>query len=165
MSSALSVVTNFEQTACKKYVPEFRVGGTVRVHAKIVEGQKERVQVFEGIVIRRKRGNHLGGSFTVRKVSYNIGVERTFFVHSPRIEKIEVLTTGQVRRARLFYLRDLRGKAAKIQGEQVAVDETVIELPPQTPAEVEAAAAASTKRAEKKAAKKAAKLKGGAKKK
>lgn len=124
MSSCLSPVINFEKSISKKNIPDFRVGGTVRVHAKIVEGQKERIQVFEGVVIRRKRGNHLGGSFTVRKISYNIGVERTFFVHSPRIEKIEVLTIGEVRRARLFYLRNLRGKAARIQGEQVSTEDT-----------------------------------------
>lgn len=138
MSSCLSPVVNFEKSNLKKNVPAFRVGGTVRVHAKIVEGQKERIQVFEGVVIRRKRGNHLGGSFTVRKISYNIGVERTFFVHSPRIEKIEVLTTGDVRRARLFYLRNLRGKAARIQGEQVAAEEATVDA-----ATVEAAAGAS----------------------
>lgn len=150
MSSCLSPVVNFEKSNLKKNVPSFRVGGTVRVHAKIVEGQKERIQVFEGVVIRRKRGNHLGGSFTVRKVSYNIGVERTFFVHSPRIEKIEVLTTGDVRRARLFYLRNLRGKAARIQGEQVSAEETAVDTASETPVAAEPTAEATPKKEKKK---------------
>lgn len=99
----------------KSDLPEFNTGDTVRVHAKIKEGNKERVQVFEGVVIKRSKANTASATFTVRKVSYNIGVERTFPLHSPRIEKIEVLTRGVVRRARLFYLRPLRGKAARIK--------------------------------------------------
>ncbi|HKC59365.1 MAG TPA: 50S ribosomal protein L19 [Myxococcales bacterium] len=95
-------------------VPAFRVGDTVRVHSKISEGDKERIQIFEGVVIRRRRG-HLSSTFTVRKVSYGVGVERIFPVYSPRIEKIEVVTSGQVRRARLFYLRELQGKAARLK--------------------------------------------------
>jgi large subunit ribosomal protein L19 len=95
-------------------VPAFRVGDTVRVHTKISEGDKERIQIFEGVVIRRRRG-HLSSTFTVRKVSYGVGVERIFPVYSPRIEKIEVVTSGQVRRARLFYLRELQGKAARLK--------------------------------------------------
>ena len=95
-------------------IPEFRVGDTVRVHTKISEGDKERIQIFEGVVIRRKRG-HASTTFTVRKVSYGVGVERIFPVYSPRIEKIEVVTSGQVRRARLFYLRELQGKAARLK--------------------------------------------------
>jgi large subunit ribosomal protein L19 len=95
-------------------VPAFRVGDTVRVHTKISEGDKERIQMFEGVVIRRRRG-HLSSTFTVRKVSYGVGVERIFPVYSPRIEKIEVVTSGQVRRARLFYLRELQGKAARLK--------------------------------------------------
>jgi large subunit ribosomal protein L19 len=96
-------------------IPQFRVGDTVKVHAKIREGNKERVQVFEGLVIRRHSGNLSTATFTVRKISYNIGVERIFFVHSPMIEKIEVVSAGRVRRARLFYLRELRGKSARIK--------------------------------------------------
>ena len=95
-------------------VPAFRVGDTVRVHTKISEGDKERIQIFEGVVIRRKRG-HLSSTFTVRKISYGVGVERIFPVYSPRIEKIEVVSSGQVRRARLFYLRELQGKAARLK--------------------------------------------------
>lgn len=99
----------------KSDIPSFEVGDTIKVHAKIIEGNKERIQVFEGVVIRRSKGNLPNATFTVRKVSYNIGVERTFPVHSPRIDKIEVITRGVVRRARLFYLRPLRGKAARIR--------------------------------------------------
>jgi len=95
-------------------VPAFRVGDTVRVHTKISEGDKERIQIFEGVVIRKKRG-HLSSTFTVRKVSYGVGVERIFPIYSPRIDKIEVVTSGQVRRARLFYLRELQGKAARLK--------------------------------------------------
>ncbi len=100
----------------KASLPEFRVGDTVKVHARIIEGNKERIQIFEGAVIKRQGKTGATASFTVRKVSFNIGVERTFLLHSPRIEKIEVVTKGIVRRARLFYLRPLRGKAAKIRG-------------------------------------------------
>ena len=95
-------------------LPSFNVGDTVRVHFKIVEGEKERIQVFEGVVIRKRKGG-VGATFTVRKVSYGIGVERIFPLHSPRIEKIEIVNRGRVRRARLYYLRKLRGKAARIK--------------------------------------------------
>ncbi len=95
--------------------PSFRPGDTVKVHVKIREGNKERIQVFEGVVIRRNKGDQHTATFTVRKVSYNIGVERTFLFHSPLVNKIEIVTKGRVRRARLFYLRPLRGKAAKIR--------------------------------------------------
>src|SRR5438105_9199060 len=95
-------------------LPAFRVGDTVRVHTKISEGDKERIQIFEGVVIRRKRG-HLSSTFTVRKISYGVGVERIFPVYSPRIDKIEIIASGQVRRARLFYLRELQGKAARLK--------------------------------------------------
>jgi large subunit ribosomal protein L19 len=95
-------------------LPNFNVGDTVRVHFKIVEGEKERIQVFEGVVIRKRKGG-VGATFTVRKVSYGIGVERIFPLHSPRIEKIEIVNRGRVRRARLYYLRKLRGKAARIK--------------------------------------------------
>lgn len=95
--------------------PDFRVGDTIKVHARIIEGTKERIQIFEGAVIKRPGGNSPCASFTVRKVSFNIGVERTFMLYSPRIDKIEVVSRGSVRRARLFYLRPLRGKAARIK--------------------------------------------------
>ncbi len=100
----------------KTDLPEFKTGDTLKVYAKIVEGNKERIQAFEGVVIKRNGGAQAGATFTVRKVSAGgIGVERTFFLHSPRVDKIEVISKGSVRRARLFYLRDLRGKAAKIK--------------------------------------------------
>lgn len=94
--------------------PDFRAGDTVRVHCIIVEGDKERVQIFEGVCIRRTNGT-AQATFTVRKSSYGVGVERTFPAHSPRIEKVEVKSRGEVRRARLYYLRDLSGKAARIK--------------------------------------------------
>lgn len=100
--------------AARKAVPEFQAGDTLRVHAKVREGEKERVQVFEGICIRRKNAG-TSSTFTVRKVSYGTGVERTFPVFSPRIEKIERLSGGEVSRARLFFLRDLAGKKARIK--------------------------------------------------
>jgi large subunit ribosomal protein L19 len=102
-------------SAIRTDLPNLKIGDTVRVHAKIVEGNKERVQVFEGIILKRSKGNHSDATFTVRKVSYNIGVERTFPVHSPRIEKIEVVSRAKVRRSRLFYLRPLRGKATRMK--------------------------------------------------
>ena len=98
-------------------VPDFRVGDTVRVHVKIVEGEKERIQPFEGVVIRKKKGG-IRSTFTVRKISYGIGVERIFPLHSPRVDRIDVLGRGRVRRARLFYLRNLKGKAARIRTER-----------------------------------------------
>ncbi|AQS55591.1 50S ribosomal protein L19 [Novibacillus thermophilus] len=95
-------------------IPDFRPGDTLRVHVKVVEGQRERIQVFEGVVIKR-RGGGISETFTVRKVSYGVGVERTFPLHSPKIDKIEVVRRGKVRRAKLYYLRKLRGKAARIK--------------------------------------------------
>jgi large subunit ribosomal protein L19 len=98
-------------------IPDFRVGDTVRVHYRIVEGDKERTQVFQGVVIKRHRAG-ARSTFTVRKVSFNVGVERIFLSHSPRIEKVEVISRGVVRRARLFYLRDLAGKAARVRDQK-----------------------------------------------
>jgi large subunit ribosomal protein L19 len=95
-------------------VPEFRAGDTLKVHVRVIEGNRSRIQVFQGVVIRRQGGG-IRETFTVRKVSFGVGVERTFPVHTPVIEKIEVVTRGDVRRAKLYYLRDLRGKAAKIK--------------------------------------------------
>lgn len=95
-------------------LPQFRAGDTVRVHVRIKEGEKERLQAFEGVVLRR-RGEGLGSSFTVRKVSYGVGVERIFPMHSPVIDRVEVLTKGRVRQGRIYYLRKLRGKAARIK--------------------------------------------------
>ena len=95
-------------------IPEFRPGDTVKVHVRVIEGNRSRIQVFQGVVIRRQGGG-IRETFTVRKVSFGVGVERTFPVHTPVVEKIEVLTRGDVRRAKLYYLRELRGKAAKIK--------------------------------------------------
>ena len=95
-------------------IPAFRAGDTLKVHVKVIEGNRSRIQVFQGVVIRR-HGGGIGETFTVRKVSFGVGVERTFPVHTPIIDKIEVVTRGDVRRAKLYYLRDLRGKAAKIK--------------------------------------------------
>jgi large subunit ribosomal protein L19 len=101
-------------------VPEFRAGDTVKVHVKVVEGTRSRIQVFQGIVIRR-HGGGVGETFTVRKISFGVGVERTFPLHTPIIDKIELVTRGDVRRAKLYYLRGLRGKAAKIREKRDAV--------------------------------------------
>ena len=95
-------------------IPEFKAGDSVKVHVRIVEGNRERIQIFEGVVIKR-RGGGISETFTVRKISYGVGVERTFPIHTPKIEKIEVSRRGRVRRAKLYYLRNLRGKAARIR--------------------------------------------------
>ncbi len=95
-------------------IPDFKPGDTVKVYARIKEGEKERIQVFQGVVIRKRKGN-TGATFTVRKVSYGIGVERIFPLHSPNIDRVEVVSRGKVRRSRLYYLRNLRGKAARIK--------------------------------------------------
>jgi large subunit ribosomal protein L19 len=101
-------------------IPEFRPGDTVKVHVRVVEGNRSRIQVFQGVVIRRQGGG-ARETFTVRKVSFGVGVERTFPVHTPVVEKIEVVTRGDVRRAKLYYLRELRGKAAKIKEKRDAI--------------------------------------------
>jgi large subunit ribosomal protein L19 len=105
-----------EREQLKPEVPDFKPGDTVRVHVKVIEGEKERIQVFEGVVLRKSRGANRA-SFTVRKTSYGVGVERTFPLHSPRIDRIDVVTHGRVRRAKLYYLRKLSGKAARIEEE------------------------------------------------
>ena len=109
----MNMIDNYENSQLKTNLPAFRAGDTVRVHTKIVEGDKERVQIFEGVVIK-KRGTSVRSTFTVRKVSYGVGVERVFPTHSPMIEKVEVKQRGQVRRAKLYYLRELSGRAARI---------------------------------------------------
>lgn len=109
------MIQALEQEQLKAFIPQFGAGDTVRVHAKVVEGNRERIQVFEGVVIRRRSGG-VNENFTVRRIaSHGVGVERTFLIHSPRIEKIEVVRNGLVRRAKLYYLRDLTGKAARIK--------------------------------------------------
>lgn len=113
------VIEDLERSAMRKDIPEFAPGDSVRVYVKIREGDKERLQAFEGVVIARKHGG-LRETFTVRKVSYGVGVERTFPLHSPRIDRIEVVTKGRVRRAKLYYLRELSGKAARIRPSRAA---------------------------------------------
>lgn len=110
----MNILDKIDAASLRDDIPEFRPGDTVDVHVKVIEGSKSRIQVFRGVVIRRQNGG-IRETFTVRKVSFGIGVERTFPVHSPNIDKIEVLTRGKVRRAKLYYLRELRGKAAKIK--------------------------------------------------
>jgi large subunit ribosomal protein L19 len=110
-------LAEIESQSLRTDVPDFRVGDTVRVHYRIVEGDKERTQVFQGVVIKRHRAG-ARSTFTVRKVSFNVGVERIFLSHSPRIEKVEVVSRGVVRRGRLFYLRDLAGKAARVRDQK-----------------------------------------------
>ena len=112
-----AVIESREKEQLREGLPAFRVGDTIRVHYKIVEGEKERTQVFQGVTIKRHRAG-ARSTFTVRKVSFGIGVERVCLQHSPRIEKIEVVSRGIVRRARLFYLRELSGKAARLRDEK-----------------------------------------------
>ncbi len=110
----MNLIDVIEKENIKDSVPEFNIGDTVKVYYKIKEGNKERIQGYEGTVIARKHGS-VRENFTVRRISFGVGVERTFPLHSPRIDKIEVLKHGKVRRAKLFYLRDLSGKATKIK--------------------------------------------------
>ena len=114
------LISQVEKTSLKAEVPQFEVGDTVDVHCRILEGDKERIQVFKGVVIR-KRGALTGASFTVRKVSYGVGVERIFPTHSPNIDKVVVLTRGDVNRSRLYYLRDRVGKAARIKEKRTPI--------------------------------------------
>ncbi|EPD52814.1 50S ribosomal protein L19 [Paenisporosarcina sp. FSL H8-0542] len=109
-----NIITEITKEQLRTDLPEFRPGDTVRVHVKVVEGTRERIQMYEGIVIKR-RGGGVSSTFTVRKISYGVGVERTFPVHTPKIARLEVLRRGKVRRAKLYYLRELRGKAARIK--------------------------------------------------
>jgi large subunit ribosomal protein L19 len=109
-----TAIAEIEQAQTRPDIPGFRPGDTLKVHVRVTEGNRSRIQVFQGVVIRRQ-GSGSRETFTVRKVSYGVGVERTFPVHSPSIDKIEPVTRGRVRRAKLYYLRDLRGKAARIK--------------------------------------------------
>lgn len=108
------LIAELTKDQLRQDLPNFRPGDTLRVHVKVIEGSRERIQVFEGVVIKRQGGG-ISETFTVRKVSYGVGVERTFPLHSPKIDKIEVTRRGKVRRAKLYYLRKLRGKAARIK--------------------------------------------------
>ena len=110
----MDIIKAFTEEQLKKEIPEVKVGDTVRVHNRIVEGSKSRIQIYEGTVIA-KRGGGISETFTVRRISYGVGVEKTFPIHSPNVVKVEVLRTGHVRRAKLFYLRDRVGKSAKVK--------------------------------------------------
>ncbi|WP_018757812.1 50S ribosomal protein L19 [Paenibacillus terrigena] len=110
----MNIVQAITQEQLRKDLPSFRPGDTLKVHVKVIEGTRERIQLFEGVVIKR-RGGGISETFTVRKISYGVGVERTFPLHSPKIDKLEVARRGKVRRAKLYYLRELRGKAARIK--------------------------------------------------
>lgn len=113
----MNIIKTLEQEQLRKDMPEFSIGDTVRVFVKVVEGTRERLQAFEGTVIQRNGGS-ISETFTVRRVSYGVGVERTFPIHSPRIDRVEVIRKGKVRRAKLYYLRNRVGKAAKIKEKQ-----------------------------------------------
>ena len=131
-----TLVNTLEQEQLKKDIPEFYPGSTLRVHVKVTEGDRQRIQVFEGVVIRRAHGG-LRETFTVRKVSYAVGVERTFAIHSPVIDKIEIVKHNKVRRGKLYYLRNLRGKAARLKEsygslrsvKKIPKEKVVVELP------------------------------------
>src|SRR6478609_7220350 len=118
--TAMNTLDALDAQSQRTDIPAFRSGDTLKVHARVVEGNRSRIQVFQGVVISRQ-GSGLRETFTVRKVSFGVGVERTFPVHTPIIDKIEVVTRGDVRRAKLYYLRDLRGKAAKIKEKRETV--------------------------------------------
>ena len=132
----MDIIKSIEHEQLKNKIPELRVGNTVRVHVRIKEGNKERIQVFEGIIIK-KQGGGVNSTFTVRKASYGVGVEKTFLVHSPLVEKVEVVRVGKARRAKLYYLRDRVGKAAKtkelvgarIEDREIVVKEELVEEP------------------------------------
>jgi len=114
-----TAIADLEAAQVRTDIPSFRPGDTLKVHVRVKEGNRSRIQVFQGVVIRRQGGS-VRETFTVRKVSYGVGVERTFPVHTPAIDRIEVVTHGKVRRAKLYYLRDLRGKAARIKERRVS---------------------------------------------
>jgi large subunit ribosomal protein L19 len=122
------LIKSIENSQYRTNIPAFRSGDNVRVHTLIKEGDKERVQVFEGVVIDRRRGGSRA-SFTVRKISYGVGVERIFPLHTSRIEKIEIVQRGRVRRARLNYLRELKGRAARIKGEKRNIEVAQVAAP------------------------------------
>lgn len=132
----MDIIKAVEHEQLKNKIPELRIGNTVRVHVRIKEGNKERVQVFEGTIIK-KQGGGVNSTFTVRKISYGVGVEKTFLVHSPLVEKVEVVRVGKARRAKLYYLRDRVGKASKtkedvgarIENKEIIIKEEISEEP------------------------------------
>jgi len=129
----MDILKSIEHEQLKNKIPELKIGNTVRVHVRIKEGNKERIQVFEGIIIK-KQGGGVNATFTVRRISYGVGVEKTFLVHSPMIEKVELVRVGKARRAKLYYLRDRVGKAAKtkekvgarIENKEIIIKEEVV---------------------------------------
>ena len=133
----MDIIKSIDHEQLKNKIPELKVGNTVRVHVRIKEGNRERIQVFEGIIIK-VQGGGVNKSFTVRKISYGVGVEKTFLVHSPLVEKVELVRVGKARRARLFYLRDRVGKAAKtkeqvgarIENKEITIKEDLVEEAP-----------------------------------
>ena len=158
----MDILKSIEHEQLKNKIPELRIGNTVRVHVRIKEGNKERIQVFEGIIIK-KQGGGVNETFTVRRISYGVGVEKTFLVHSPMVEKVEVVRVGKARRAKLYYLRDRVGKAAKtkekvgarIETKEIVIKEEVVpgesEAAEEATAEEVAEVAAEAKAAEEKA--------------
>ena len=142
----VDIIKSIEHEQLKNKIPELRIGNTVKVHVKIKEGNKERIQVFEGIIIK-KQGGGVNETFTVRKISYVVGVEKTCLVHSPWVEEVEVVRVGKARRAKLYYLRDRVGKASKtkelvgarIENKEIIIKEEVAEEVVETPAEETAA--------------------------
>lgn len=132
----MDIIKSIEHEQLKDKIPDLKVGDTVRVHQKIKEGNRERIQVFEGIIIK-KQGGGLNATFTVRKIAYGVGVEKTFLIHSPLVEKVEVVRVGKARRAKLYYLRDRVGKSAKtkenigarIETNEISVKENLEEVP------------------------------------
>lgn len=132
----MDIIKSIEHEQLKNKIPDLRIGDTVRVHVKIKEGNRERIQVFEGIIIK-KQGGGVNATFTVRRISYGVGVEKTFLVHSPNVEKVEVTRVGKARRAKLYYLRDRVGKAAKtkemvgarIENREITIKEDLVEEP------------------------------------
>lgn len=140
----MDIIKSIEHEQLKNKIPDLHVGDTIRVHQRIKEGNRERIQVFEGIIIK-KQGGGVNATFTVRRVAYGVGVEKTFLIHSPMVEKIEVVRVGKARRAKLYYLRDRVGKAAKtkenlgarIENKEITVKEELIEEAPEEAPAVE----------------------------
>ena len=138
----MDIIKSIEHEQLKNKIPELKIGDTVKVHQRIKEGNRERVQVFEGIIIK-KQGGGVNATFTVRKIAYGVGVEKTFLVHSPMVEKVEVVRVGKARRAKLYYLRDRVGKAAKTKEDTGArIENREITIKEEAP--VEAALEATT---------------------
>ena len=143
----MDIIKSIEHEQLKNKIPELKVGDTVKVHQKIKEGNRERIQVFEGIIIK-KQGGGVNATFTVRKIAYGVGVEKTFLVHSPMVEKVELVRVGKARRAKLYYLRDRVGKAAKtkentgarIENREIIIKEELVEEVPVEAAPEEAPA-------------------------